>query len=75
MSTAVLVIAALHAIPPIAGAFIGKSKTAVFIGTGIACVIAVAKGGSAYTAIDLIGAGLGTWIGVSVVNSEQKNDK
>ncbi|WP_155886519.1 hypothetical protein [Acidovorax sp. JHL-3] len=60
MSLFVIVVAAGHAIPPVIAAALGKSKTTVFIGAGIACAIAVMSGNPAFIATDIIGVGLGT---------------
>lgn len=62
MSLFVLMIAAGHALPPIAGAIIGKSKVAVFIGSGISCAVAIASGNPAFIVADLVGVAFGTWL-------------
>lgn len=69
MSLFVLVVAAGHAIPPIIGAVVGKSKNSVVVGAIIACAIAIASGSPAFIVADLIGVGLGTWLGFSMVSS------
>lgn len=67
MSFAVIAIGTAHAIPPIVGALAGKSKGAVIVGTIFGGLIAIATGNPAYAAIDLLGVGVGTWIGLSIV--------
>ena len=74
MSIFVLIVVAGHAVPPIVGAALGKSKSAVFIGSGIACAIAVASGNAAFIAADLIGVGLGTWLGLSMLKKESADN-
>ena len=69
MSLTVLLIGAAHALPPVIGAVLGKSKTGVLIGALIGAVIAFASGSPAFVAADLIGVGLGTWLGLSLVTS------
>lgn len=69
MSLFILVVAAGHAIPPIIGWVVGKSKNSVIVGTVIACAIAIASGNPAFIVADLVGVGLGTWLGFSMVSS------
>lgn len=69
MSLFVLVVAAGHAIPPILGGVIGKSKISVIIGAVIACAIAIASGSPAFILPDLVGVGLGSWLGFSMITS------
>jgi len=69
MSLFVLVVSAGHAIPPIIGGVVGKTKNSVIVGAVIACAIAIASGSSAFIIADLIGVGLGSWLGFSVVSS------
>lgn len=69
MSFIVFAIGVAHAIPPIIGAVVGKSKTGVMIGAVIGGLIAFAWGNPAFIATDLIGVGLGVWLGLSVVNN------
>lgn len=69
MSLFVLVVAAGHAIPPIIGGVIGKTKSSVIVGAVIACAIAIASGSPVFIMADLIGVGLGSWLGFSVVSS------
>ncbi len=73
MSFLILAIGAAHAIPPILGAAIGKSKQGVVVGTLIGSFIAFASGNIAFIAVDLVGIGVGTWLGFSMV--ESKPDK
>lgn len=75
MSLFVLAIAAGHAVPPIVGAILGKSKSAVYIGSGIASVIAIASGNPAFIAADLVGVGLGTWLGLSMLKNGSSNEQ
>jgi uncharacterized membrane protein YccC len=70
MSFVVLAIAAAHALPPIIGAVLSKTKTGTIIGTVIGCLIAVASGNLAFVAADLIGVGIGTWLGLSIAGSK-----
>lgn len=69
MSLFVLLIAAVHAIPPILGAVIGKSKNSVLVGALIACAIAVATGSPAFIIPDLLGVGVGAWLGLNIVSN------
>jgi threonine/homoserine/homoserine lactone efflux protein len=73
MSFVVFAIGAAHALPPILGAALGKSKRGVWIGVAIAALIAVASGNPAFVAMDLIGVALGAWMGLSML--EQKPDQ
>lgn len=75
MSLFVLVVVASHAIPPIIGAVIGKSKNSVVVGAVIACAIAIASGSPAFIVADLIGVGLGTWLGFSMVSSTKNESE
>lgn len=70
MSFVVLAIGAAHAMPPIIGAVVGKSKSAVWIGAALGGVIAFAWGNPAFVAADLVGLGLGTWLGLSMVRNK-----
>lgn len=67
MSFTIITIGAAHAIPPIIGAVAGKSKKAVIVGTIIGGLIAIATGKPAFAVIDLIGVGIGTWVGLAIV--------
>ncbi len=69
-----MIIAAGHAIPPIIGGVVGKSKTPVIVGAVIACAIAIAAGSPVFIVADLIGIGLGTWLGFSLL-SNTSNDR
>lgn len=71
MSLFILVAAAGHAIPPILGATVGKTKQAVIIGAVIGGTIGVISGGAAYLVLDLAGVGFGTWIGLKMVESKE----
>ncbi|MEW5837465.1 MAG: hypothetical protein AB1717_01345 [Pseudomonadota bacterium] len=75
MSLFVLVAAAGHAIPPIIGGVVGKSKNSVIAGAAIACVIAIASGSPVFIVADLIGAGLGAWLGFSMVSGTNNETK
>jgi hypothetical protein len=72
MSFVILAIGAAHAIPPIVGAAIGKSKPGVIVGSVIGGLIAFASGNPAFIAADLIGVGLGTWFGFSMIESKSE---
>ena len=72
MSSLVLAIAAAHAIPPIAGGFLGRTEKSVIIGSVIACGLAIASGSPVFIISDLVGVGVGTWIGLSIVNNSLK---
>jgi len=74
MSFLVLAIGAAHAIPPIVGASISKSKPGIVVGALIGGFIALASGNPTFIAADLVGVGLGTWLGFSMVeNKSEKN--
>ncbi len=75
MSLFVLVVAAGHAVPPVIGAVVGKSKNSVVVGAVIACAIAIASGSPAFIVADLIGVGLGTWLGFSMVSSTKNESE
>lgn len=62
MSDTVLIIAGLHALPPIIGAIKGRFL-GLFIGTAVGVGMAFLLGGGRYTGIDLVGVALGFWIG------------
>lgn len=70
MSFVVIAIGAAHAIPPILGGIFGKSKISVILGAAIGGFIALASGNPAFVAADLIGVGLGTWVGFSIAGSK-----
>lgn len=67
MSLFVLVVAAGHAIPPIIGATAGKTRGAVIIGAIIGGLIAIISGNPLFIVADLLGVGVGTWLGFSIV--------
>lgn len=75
MSLFVLVVAAGHAVPPVIGAVVGKSKNSVVVGAVIACAIAIASGSPVFIVADLIGVGLGTWLGFSMVSSTKNESE
>lgn len=75
MSLFVLFFAAGHAVPPVIGAVVGKSKNSVVVGAVIACAIAIASGSPAFIVADLIGVGLGTWLGFSMVSSTKNKSE
>lgn len=70
MSLFVLIVIAGHAIPPIIGGITGKSKKSVIIGALIACMIAILSGSPAFIMADLIGVGIGTWMGFLVIDDK-----
>lgn len=72
MSLTVLMIGAAHAIPPIVCAVTTKSKVGVIVGAVIGCVIAFASGNPAFVGADLLGVGVGTWLGFSIAGAECK---
>lgn len=62
MSTTVLVIAGLHALPPLIGA--AQSRYAgLFLGTVIGVGSAFILGAGRYTVVDLIGVAIGFFLG------------
>lgn len=69
MSLVVMAIGAAHAIPPIVGAIMTKSKGGAVIGGAIGVFIAFASGNPAFVMADLIGVAIGTWLGFSMVGS------
>lgn len=73
MSFVVMAIGAAHAVPPLLGAIVGKSKMGVVIGTAIGAFIAFASGNPAFIAADLFGVGLGAWLGFSIVGNGPHN--
>lgn len=70
MSFVVMAIGAAHALPPLIGSVIGKTKTFVIIGACIGALIAILSGNPAFIAADLIGVGIGTWLGLSIVGGK-----
>lgn len=71
MSFVVIAIGAAHAIPPVIGALAAKTKVGVVVGSVVGGLIAVASGNPMFIAADLIGLGVGTWLGFSIVGNEQ----
>lgn len=63
MSFVVIAIGMAHALPPIIGAVMTKSKTGVIVGGAVAAFLAFASGNPAFIAADLIGVGIGIWLG------------
>ncbi len=67
MSLAVLIIGSLHAIPPIVGAAVSKKKSGMMVGAAIGALIAIASGHPLFIVTDLIGVGLGIWLGDKIL--------
>ena len=67
MSAAIFIISGLHAIPPIAGAYLTKSKVGLVIGAIIGGVAAIALGGGAYAIFDLVGVAIGCLAGKCII--------
>ena len=70
MSFVVLALCAAHALPPIIGAVMSQSKSGVIIGAIIGGLIAIMSGNPAFVAADLIGVGVGTWLGLSIAGAK-----
>ena len=70
MSLFVIAIGAAHALPSLIGAAVSKKKTGVILGAAIGCLLGFLSGNPAFIAADLIGVGIGTWIGLSMVESK-----
>lgn len=70
MSFVVLAIGAAHALPPILGAAIRRSRGGLWIGVAIAILIALASGNPAFIVMDLIGVALGAWVGLSMLDKQ-----
>lgn len=68
MSFIVLAISAAHALPPIIGAATTRSKPGLWTGSTIGVLISLAWGRPAFIIPDLIGVGLGIWIGLSIID-------
>lgn len=68
MSFFVIAIGAAHALPPVIGAVTSKTKAGVVVGAAIGVAIAVLSGNAVFIAADLIGVGLGTWLGLSLLS-------
>ena len=73
MSMFVLAVAACHAIPPVVGSVLGKTKVAVYLGSAVGFAIAIAAGAPKYALVDVIGVGVGTWIGISMLQSKGRD--
>jgi hypothetical protein len=69
MSFVVMAIGAAHSLPPIIGAILSKSKTGTLVGAAIATLIAFASGNPVFVVVDLVGVGLGTWLGLSRIGN------
>ena len=67
MSLVVIAIGAAHALPPVIGAVMSQAKSGAIVGAAIGAVIAFLSGNPAFIVADLIGVGLGTWFGLSLV--------
>lgn len=74
MSTTVLAIGLGHAIFPIIGYF-AKNKIGLLLGTIIGILIAILLGGSRYSAIDLIGVGLGVGICFYFIKESKEDEE
>lgn len=70
MSFFVLAIAAAHAVPPIVGAVLGRSMQGLIIGIVIGCIIALLGGSLKFIIPDLIGVGLGAWLGYAIIGKD-----
>jgi hypothetical protein len=70
MSFVVFAIGAAHALPPILGAAMGKSKRGLWIGVAIAVLVALVSGNPAFVVMDLIGVALGAWVGLSILEKQ-----
>jgi hypothetical protein len=69
MSFVVLAIGAAHALPPIIGAVLSQSKAGAIIGAVVGGFVAILSGNPAFIAVDLIGVGVGTWLGLSIAGA------
>ena len=70
MSFVVIAIGAAHALPPIIGGVITKTKAGVIVGAIIGGLISLLSGNSAFIVADFIGVGIGTWLGLSIVGDK-----
>jgi len=70
MSFVVMVIGAAHALPPVIGAVMSKTKAGAIVGAAVGGLIAFSTGNSVFIAADLIGVGIGTWLGLSIVKNK-----
>lgn len=75
MSTTVLVIAGLHAIPPIAGAWLTRGNGGLIIGAVTALAISVLTGDLNYVISDLVGVGVGCFVGWCLVQPDSERPK
>lgn len=69
----VIIIALLHCLPPIIGAFFGK--TGLKIGIAIGVVSAFAIGAVVFTVFDLICVAIGAMIGLGIVQNQEDSRK
>lgn len=74
MSSMVIILAGLHAVPPVIGAVMAK-KPGVIIGSAVGALAAVALGASAYSIIDLVGVAIGAFIGWVIAGASSKSSK
>lgn len=70
MSFSVIAIGAAHALPPVIGAVVSKNKTGVIVGAAIGVGIALLSGNPIFISTDLVGVGLGTWLGLSLAQKD-----
>ena len=70
MSLIVIAIASAHAIPPIIGAVATKSKSGMIGGVIIGSLIAFSTGNPTFVVSDLIGVGVGAWIGLNILENK-----
>lgn len=69
MSFVVIAIGAAHALPPVVGAAVSKTKAGTIIGAAIGVGVALLSGNPAFIAADLVGVGVGTWLGLSMTGT------
>lgn len=69
MSLIVLAIAAAHALPPIIGGVITRSKGGIIGGAIVGALIGAATGNPVYAVADWCGVAVGTWIAWNTVPS------
>lgn len=74
MSSMVIILAGLHAVPPVIGAVMAK-KPGVIIGAAIGALAAVAMGASVYSVIDLVGVAIGAFIGWLIAGGSSKSSE
>lgn len=75
MDFPVLVIAALHSIPPILVALIFRKEIAVYIASQIAFLTSLLFGNDAYLAIDLAFVFFGAWTGILIIRVYSNSKK